>query len=398
MSEVEVGLGELGVGTVYRELRRGVERISFRYREDWLASRGAFALDPELPLDTRLSTPARGALFGALADAAPDRWGRMLLQRKERRSAEAAGRSPRSLSELDYLLGVSDFARQGALRFAVAGEYLAPGGEVPPLVRLRALLDAAHRVEALQELDEDLALILAPGSSLGGARPKASILDLDGSLAIAKFPRELDEYAIERWEQVAFDLARSAGIRVAESRLERVGDDFVLVARRFDRRGTARIPYASAATLLGLRDGDRASYPELADLLQREGGRAKEDVEQLFRRMVFNICIANVDDHLKNHGFLREPGGWALSPAFDLNPVPADIRPRILSTSISLDDATGSLQLARQVAPYFALSRSAADTLVREVEDAVRDWRDVARRLGASASECARMQSAFLVP
>jgi serine/threonine-protein kinase HipA len=397
MSEVEVVLGEAWVGSIYREQRRGVERISFRHRKEWLASREAFALDPELHLDERLCTPARGGLFGAFADAAPDRWGRMLLQRKERRSAEAAGRSPRALSELDYLLGASDISRQGALRFSGGGEFLAPGGDVPPLVRLRALLDAAQRVEASKELDEDLALILAPGSSLGGARPKASIVDLDGALAIAKFPRELDEYGIERWEQVAFELARAARITVAESRLERVGNDVVFVARRFDRRGSSRVPYASAATLLGLRDGDHASYPELADLLQREGSRAKSDVEQLFRRMAFNVCIANVDDHLKNHGFLRERQGWTLSPAFDLNPVPMDVRPRILSTSISLEDATGSLQLVREVAPLFALGRTAADALVREVESAVSAWRKCARALGASVAECARMQSAFLV-
>jgi serine/threonine-protein kinase HipA len=397
MREVELVLHGARVGTIYRELHRGVERISFRHDARWLASPGAFALDPELYLDERTCAPARGGIFGAFADSAPDRWGRMLLQRKERRSAEAEKRSPRTLSELDYVLGVSDVSRQGALRFRAGGAFVSASDGVPPLMRLRALLEAAKRVEASQELEADLALILDPGSSLGGARPKASIVDLDGALSIAKFPREREDYSIERWEMVAFELALAAGIAVAKSRLERVGDDVVFLTQRFDRREAARIPYASAATLLGVREGERASYPELADLLQREGSRAKSDVEQLFRRMAFNVCIANVDDHLKNHGFLHERTGWSLSPAFDLNPVPAEVRPRILSTNISLDDATGSLELVREVAPLFDLSRSAAEAILRAVLAAVGSWRSVAQKHGASATECQRMQSAFLV-
>ncbi|HKY40909.1 MAG TPA: HipA domain-containing protein [Polyangiaceae bacterium] len=396
MTDVEVQLGALPVGTFYRHSSASGERVSFRYAEQWLVSPERFAIDPELFLDPRTTTPARGGLFGALSDCAPDRWGRQLMQRRERRAAEAAGRAVRTLSELDYLLGVSDESRLGALRFRVRGSYVAADGGVPPLVRLGALLDAAGRIERDEDAEEDLALLVAPGSSLGGARPKASILDQRGRLSIAKFPREGDEYSVERWEWVALKLAQAAGIQIPDVELVGVAGREVLLSRRFDRVGRERVHFASALTLLGLRDGDRASYPEIAEILQRDGSQPRADCEQLFRRMVFNIVIANVDDHLRNHGFLRQRQGWTLSPAFDLNPVPADLRPRVLSTNITLDDATGSLTAARQSATYFDLSSARADAIIGEVHAASARWRSVAKASGASQRECQRMQSAFL--
>lgn len=396
MSHVEVHLGERPVGRVHRHLGRQGERISFHYDEDWLALPERFPIDPELFLDARTTSPARGGVFGAFSDCAPDRWGRALMQRSERRAAEVEQRAVRALSELDYVLGVSDGSRQGALRFSADGRYLAPTTDVPPFVKLGALLAAADRVARDQETPGDLALLLAPGSSLGGARPKASVLDRSGRLCIAKFPREAEEYSVERWEWVALRLAGAAGIRVADAELVDVQGRPVLISRRFDRRGAERVHFASALTLLGLADGERASYPEIAEILQREGSRPRQDSEELFRRMVLNICIANLDDHLRNHGFLRQESGWTLSPAYDLNPVPADLRPRILTTSITLDDATGSLETARASATYFGLSLKRADAIISEVRAASGGWEGIARSGGASRSECSRMRSAFL--
>lgn len=395
MSDVEARLGSLRVGTVHRHPSARGERISFRYSDEWLQSTDRFAIDPELFLDSRTTTPARGGLFGAFADCAPDRWGRQLMQRRERHRAEVEGRAVRTLSELDYVLGVSDVSRSGALRFVEDGRFVAPEADVPPLVRLGALVDAAWRIEREDEAPEDLALILAPGSSLGGARPKASVLDRYGRLSIAKFPREGDDYSVERWEWVAMQLAKAAGIRVPDVDLIEVTRRAVLLSRRFDRRGDERVHFASALTLLGLRDGDRASYPEIAEILQREGAHPRSDCEELFRRMVLNISIANVDDHLRNHGFLRERSGWVLSPAYDLNPVPADIRPRIMSTNVTLEDATGSLDAARESATYFGLSGKQCERVIDEVLDAVAGWQSVAQSAGASRAECKRMQSAF---
>jgi serine/threonine-protein kinase HipA len=396
MKPIDVRLGALAVGECYRYPGPAGERIAFRYADEWLAAQERFAIDPELFLDPRTTSPARGGLFGAFADCAPDRWGRQLMQRRERHAAQSERRAVRTLSELDYLLGVSDRSRPGALRFAEEGRFLAPGDEVPPLVRLGALVAAADRVARDAETSEDMALLFGPGSSLGGARPKASVLDARGRLSIAKLPREGDEYSVERWEWIALQLARAAGIEVPDAELIGVEGGEVLLSRRFDRRGEERVHFASALTLLGLRDGDQASYPEMADIVQREGSRPRRDCRELFRRMVFNVCIANLDDHLRNHGFLRERSGWTLSPAYDLNPVPTDVRPRILSTRVTLDDATGSLDAARESATYFGLASAQADAIIGEVRAAVSGWDAVARGAGASASERSRMRSAFL--
>jgi serine/threonine-protein kinase HipA len=398
VNEVEVHLDDRALGLVHRHPGRSGERISFRYDEAWLQAAERFAVDPELFLDARTTSPARGGVFGAFADCAPDRWGRALMQRAERHAARAERRGVRTLSELDYVLGVSDASRQGALRFFAGGRYLAEAPAVPPLVKLGALLDAADRVGSDADAPEDLALLLAPGSSLGGARPKASILNRLGQLCIAKFPRQDDEYSVERWEWVALELARTAAIRVPDVEVLNVRRRPVLLSRRFDRHGARRIHFASALTLLGLADGARASYPEIAEILQREGSRPREDAEELFRRMVFNICVANVDDHLRNHGFLREPTGWTLSPAYDINPVPADVRPRILTTNVTLDDGTGSLDAARESATYFGLSARRSAAVITEVLRAVAKWEAVARAAGASRKECSRMESAFLAP
>ena len=343
---------------------------------------------------------AEKPLFGAIGDSAPDRWGRMLMRRAELRHAEETGVTPRSLSEIDFLLMVNDETRQGALRFAASegGKFLADntGTPIPPFFEIGALLTAAQHVDSDVGTSDELRLLLAPGSSLGGARPKASVRDRDSQLAIAKFPKEDDQIDVVRWEAVALALARKAHIAVPDWRLEVVASRPVLISRRFDRRGAIRIPYISAMSILDARDGERRSYMELVDSITMNGAAAIDDKRELWRRMVFNILISNTDDHLRNHGFLYAgPAGWRLAPAFDLNPVPVDIKPRFLATSITLDDDRASLHRAMEVAPYFELDSAQAETIVGEVGSAVSSWRDDAKAIGISRQDADRMSSAF---
>jgi serine/threonine-protein kinase HipA len=237
---------------------------------------------------------------------------------------------------------------------------------------------------------------IAFGFVPGGARPKASVIDQHGNLAIAKFSKETDDYRIELWETVAMQLAKAAGIVVPVTELLQVADKPVLLSRRFDRDGAQRIPFLSGLSMMGLKDGQHGSYPELVDALTQFGARASDDAVELFRRMVLNILISNVDDHLRNHGFLwRDKAGWTLSPVYDLNPVPADVKPRILTTNIDLDEATCDIDLVLSVAGYFGLTAKKAKAIISQVGIAASTWRDVARRNGAKASEIDRMASAF---
>ncbi len=377
------------------------ESASFEYEKSWLANPRRFALEPALTLDPGAHHTAEGrALFGAIGDSAPDRWGRMLMQREERRAARAEHRAPRSLGEADYLLGVGDLTRLGALRFALeqGGEFLASrkAASAPRLVELGKLLNAARRVEANKETDPDLQLLLAPGTSLGGARPKASVIDKDGRLSIAKFPRGDDAWPVSLWEGVALDLAARSGIPVPNWRIERIRSRSVLLLGRFDRAGAARVPFLSAMSMLGALDHEQHSYLELVDALRRHGVRPQEDARELWRRIVFNILISNTDDHLRNHGFLYDQaGGWQLSPAYDMNPVPADVRPRVLSLAIDETDATASLELALGVAGRFGLKAKEARRMAAKIGKAVSGWGASAAKLGLSKKEIERMESAF---
>jgi serine/threonine-protein kinase HipA len=404
VSEIDVYLALDGnavrVGTLFRQAARGRESVIFHYHDDWLTNPDRFSLEPGLVIGRGPFHPGEGrALFGSLGDSAPDTWGRRLMQRAERRAARAEGRVPRTLQEVDYLLGVTDVSRLGALRFKCAGDetFQAPTREgVPGFLQLGRLLDSAQRIERHEESDEDLSLIFAPGSSLGGGRPKASIMDAHGHLAIAKFPTERDDYSVETWEHIALALAERSGIRVPRHELHQIGDHAVLISWRFDRALEHRIPFLSALSLLQAKDGDRASYPEIVDELARHGARATDDSAELYRRMVFNILISNVDDHLRNHGFLwagRE--GWILSPAYDLNPTPVDQKARILTTNISLEDGTCSIDLALEQAGLFGLSDSRARHIVQEVGAAVSGWRAVAASVGETRTVIERLASAF---
>ena len=410
-------------GRLWARVRKSKESATFEYDSGWLEYVNHFSLEPALTLGPGpFHTPSDKPLFGTLGDSAPDRWGRVLMRRAERRRAAAAGETPRTLMEIDYLLMVDDEARQGALRFArqEGGPFLAKyeAARIPPLIDLPRLLSAAEHVVGDTDSDEDLRLLLAPGSSLGGARPKASVRDRDGHLAIAKFPHKDDEINIVLWEAVALTLAAKAGIPVPDWRLERVvkkssgtiyhaspaGVRFrdesnntpVLLLRRFDRLPGQRIPFLSAMSMLGASDNESRSYLEFVDALRRYGANAKQDMHALWRRIVFNILISNTDDHLRNHGFLYAgPDGWRLAPAYDLNPMPTDIKPRVLTTAIDLDDSSASLDLAMSVAGYFELDEDKAHAIVSEVGRAVATWREEAARLGFAHVEIDRMASAF---
>lgn len=389
------------MGRLWARVRKNKESATFEYDSAWLENPARFSLEPALNLGPGpFHTPADAPMFGAIGDSAPDRWGRMLMRRMERRSAEREKQAPRTLQEIDYLLMVDDEARQGALRFAAheGGHFLREEGakRIPPMLELPRLLSAAEHVVEEKDTDEDLRLLFAPGSSLGGARPKASVRDKDGHLAIAKFPRRDDEYNVVVWEAVAFTLAQKAGITVPSVRVEKVGKQLVLLLRRFDREGANRIPFLSAMSMLGARDNETRSYLEIVDALRQHGSAPKADMEALWRRLVFNILISNTDDHLRNHGFLYEgQQGWRLSPAYDMNPVPTDIKPRVLSTAINEDDNTASLALAMEVSGYFELDAGKAGEIAAQVGKTVSKWRDEAARHGLTKHEIDRMASAF---
>lgn len=321
------------------------------------------------------------------------------MQRSERRLAEKEKRLVKTLTEADYLLGVSDETRPGALRFHWTDDptfQAPPQAGVPPLIELGRLLQITERILRDEETDEDLQLIFAPGSSLGGARPKASVVDQHGHLAIAKFPKETDDYGIETWEEIALRLADHAGIITPHHELIEVANKPVLLSRRFDRREKVRVPFLSAKAMTGSADGERGSYPELVDALTHHGANAKADAAALYRRMVFNVLVSNVDDHLRNHGFLwLGKNGWSLSPAYDLNPTPTDVKARILTTNIDLDEGTCSIELVESVADFFGLTLPAARDIIREVGAAVANWHTVAAAVGARQSEINRMASAF---
>lgn len=323
------------------------------------------------------------------------------MRRAELARARAANESPRTLSELDYLLRVNDEARQGALRFSQDGgqSFCAPPGAtpIPPLVNLSRLLHAADHFCRDDENAEDLRLLLAPGSSLGGARPKASVKDKKGNLCIAKFPRHDDEYNVVAWEAVALSLASKAGLQVPSFKLEKITDKDVLMVWRFDRtHEQRRIAYLSAMSMLGARDNELHSYLEIVDAIRQYGAAPRQDLRQLWQRIAFSIMISNTDDHLRNHGFLQAGGtGWSLSPLFDVNPTPVDIRPRYLNTAIDWEDTSASLDVLRSIAPECGIKTSETNDLLNPIARAVSQWRQAAESFGIGKQEQERMASAF---
>lgn len=375
----------------YVAKHRGQSSV-FEYADEWLGYSDAFALDPaNLALEDRqiYTSTDKSALPGALRDTAPDRWGQQLIKRAFRKAGEE-----RSLSEIDYLLAINDRTRIGALRYKRSGEETFDHDighyQVPPLIQLPALINAADAVQTNSETVEDLKLLLNEGSPLGGARPKSAVVDHDGALAIAKFPKPDDDRSIPHGEVLAMTLARRAGIDVALARLQDVAGRPVSLITRFDRDGDRRIPFLSAMSLLGLNDGDTAAYTDIAESIRMYSSAPTEDLHELFRRVVFSIMIGNLDDHLRNHGFLYdEDNKWRLSPAYDLNPVPFVEKTRELTTWISEEGPDADLELARRAAPFFALKTNQADAMIEDVTSALKGWQNTARRLGMSAADIA---------
>ena len=382
---------------------RGHDVLSFTYDDAWLGSLEARVLDPALRLHAGPQYPRQAEpTFGIFLDSSPDRWGRTLLDRREAWRARAAGRAARPLRELDYLLGVHDGHRLGALRFRIdEGPFLDDDDALasPPWTTLRELEAASLALQQAGAEDHPsygrwLALLIAPGRSLGGARPKASVVDVANQLWIAKFPSADDVHDAGAWEGVLHALAGRAGLVVPEARCQRFGSrHHTFLSRRFDRLATGRrLHFASAMTLLQHRDGDAASYLELVDVIVTQGAAAAADLEQLWRRIVFNMCVSNVDDHLRNHGFLLTPKGWRLAPAFDLNPVPTG---EGLTLNVSETDNAQDLALAHEVAPLFRVRPVRARAIVREVTAVIASWRALATEAGVPRQGQDAMAPAF---
>jgi serine/threonine-protein kinase HipA len=397
---VQIAGEDVAAGRLWAHRRRGSESATFAYATEYLTRPDAYELDPALPLaNGQQQTPVGRATFGAFSDCAPDRWGRRLLQRAERIRAREDAATERSLGEIDYLLGVRDDLRQGALRFRnpTTGSYEADEQSgVPKLVELPRLLAAAERLEHEEATDADLVTLQRCGSSLGGARPKAHVLDGHGRIAIAKLPSPTsDEWDVIRWEGVALALARRAGITVPDSTTHVLGGRATLVIDRFDREDAHRIGYASAMTMLETTDGDSGSYLDIAEAIERHAPNTSAALWELWRRIAFTVLISNTDDHLRNHGFLRATSaGWSLSPAFDLNPDPAP-GAKLLSTAIGYDDNAARIDLLMDVAEHFGLTQSEATSVLGDVVEATGGWRREARERGLSGGAIEQMAPAF---
>jgi len=368
--------------------------VSFEYAPEWLGRTDAFPIDPtSLPLQRGMHHGA--TLFGAVQDCGPDRWGRVLIERAVRKRVFAQ----KPYQDLDYALALDDASRIGALRFRTeaGGPFLAVGeGQIPPLLRLGALIHAADAVHGETETAKDLRYLLGQGSPLGGARPKSAVALPDGRFAIAKFPKPDDVRNIAAGEILALAIARRAGIRVAEHRLVAVEGRNVSVITRFDREGGRRIPLLSANSLLGLPQEGTGAYTMIADGIRQFGHDIPEDLRELWRRLVFSLLASDRDDHLRNHAFLmRERGRWSLSPAYDLNPVPEIDRARMPKTAITEDQEESTIAAALDAASRFGLKAAEGKTILREVFTAVSDWRKTGRQLRIKAGTLDAYATAF---
>jgi serine/threonine-protein kinase HipA len=396
------------MGILSATISRGKEIFSFEYDAGWLKSGLTYNLDPGLKLFDGPQYPkSNHPNFGLFLDSSPDRWGRVLMRRREAEFAREEKRTSRTLMESDYLLGVFDGHRMGALRFKrdIEGDFLDNNKEMasPPWAQLGELEYASLQLEKEgaeknKHYQQWLKLLIAPGGSLGGARPKASVVDKKGALWIAKFPSRNDALNVGAWEFLIYKLAVLAKINTAESKIQRfTGKNDTFLTKRFDRFDGARVHFASAMTLLERKDGegseDGVSYLELVEFLIQNGSQVDQDLEELWRRIVFNICVSNTDDHLRNHGFLLTPKGWKLAPAYDMNPSEAG---EGLTLNISEDDNSQDLELALDVAEYFRLNKGNAKKIVLDVIRAVRCWRKFSEKL-VSSPEIHRMQHAFRI-
>ena len=381
-------IGELSYDSV-----RGNETYGFSYDKDWLAKYGDICLSEDLQNfpGVQYTRPERD-IFACFSDALPDRWGRILLNRREQIAASEEKRAVRRLSSFDYLTGIDDFSRMGGFRFAESqgGKFIncEEFFRVPPLTKVRELMRAAHEIELSEEKHllpskKWLAQLLHPGTSLGGARPKASVIDEDGSLTVAKFPSRKDDYDVARWEHFCHVMGRKAGLNVAETRTINGNDYHLILSKRFDRNNDGRrIHFASALTLLGLTDGDNAStgygYTDIVDFIIQHGSNVEKNLEELYRRVAFYIIVGNSDDHFRNHGFLLTRKGWELSPAYDINPTIAETQSLLINRMTN----ESNLEILLASASDYMLSADKATGIINEVKNAMKSWRSEARRLG----------------
>lgn len=395
------------MGTLHSISVKGKEVFSFEYYEAWLKVRHAQYLDPDLQLFAGAQyLKDEKTNFGIFLDSSPDRWGRVLMKRREAILARTEERKEKILFEIDYLLGVFDSHRMGAIRFKETedGPFLNNNKAMPtpPWTQLRELEHASLELEKDTHDDAEntkwLNVLLAPGSSLGGARPKASVVDPMGNLWIAKFPSSKDDKDMGAWEKVVHELGGMAGINVGEATTGiYYSKQHTFLSKRFDRTADGkRIHFASAMTLLGHTDGanhtEGVSYLELAEFIMQHGGNANEDLEELWRRIVFYICVSNTDDHLRNHGFLLTNRGWILSPAYDINPEETGTG---LSLNISETDNSLNLDLALEVADYFRVTKTKGAQIIAEVKDVVSQWDNIAAKFDISKSSRLAMAAAF---
>lgn len=381
------------VGELIYDSVRGNETFGFSFDKDWLAAYSDLFLSSELQNFPGIQYLKPGKdIFGCFSDALPDRWGRTLLNRREQIAAREEKRLARRLSSFDYLLGIDDASRMGGFRFALSkdGEFIntSPELKVPPLTSVHNLMKAVSEIELSEEKHllpqkKWITQLIHPGTSIGGARPKASVVDNEGYLAIAKFPSRKDDYDVGKWEHFAHIMGRKAGINVAQTGIIPGESYSILLSKRFDRTsGNRRIHFASALTLLGLTDGDNAStgygYPDIVDFIVRQGTDVERNLEELYRRIAFYIIIGNSDDHFRNHGFLLTRRGWQLSPAYDINPTLEENQSLLINATTNIAD----LNLLLQSADDYMLSPRRASQIISEVQKAMKDWQKEAQRIG----------------
>jgi serine/threonine-protein kinase HipA len=392
------------IGTLSAHFAKGKKAFSFEYDKNWLKTDAQRLLDPDIEFYSGPQFPANKENFGIFLDSMPDTWGKTLMKRRAAQDARAKNEKPKTLYEIDYLLGVFDESRMGALRFKtdLEGPFLDNDAQTPtpPWSSLGDLQEAAKQLESDAQ-DETIrkwiAVLIAPGSSLGGARPKANVFDTQKNLWIAKFPSKTDTVDKALWEFLAYQLAIAAGIDMAESKVEKIsGQHHTFLTKRFDRGNEKRIHFASAMTMTGnteetIKDAS-PSYLEIVEFIENFGVDVEANLHQLWRRIVFNIAISNTDDHLRNHGFILKDKGWVLSPAYDLNP---SIEKDGLSLNIDMDDNALDFDLAKRVGEYFRLSESEMGTILSEVFAVVKDWKSVANTIGIKTAEMELMDGSF---
>jgi serine/threonine-protein kinase HipA len=392
------------VGVLSAHFAKGKKAFSFEYDKNWLKTDAQRLLDPDIDFYSGPQYPANKENFGIFLDSMPDTWGKTLMKRRAAQDARANNEKASTLYEIDYLLGVFDESRMGALRFKteLEGPFLDNDAHspTPPWSSLGELQEAAKQLESDDQSEavrKWIAVLIAPGSSLGGARPKANIFDTKKNLWIAKFPSKTDTVDKAAWEFLAYQLATAAGIPMADSKIEKISGQYhTFLTRRFDRDNGKRIHFASAMTMTGNTEDiikeSAPSYLEIVEFIENYGADVEANLHQLWRRIVFNIAISNTDDHLRNHGFILTEKGWILSPAYDLNP---SVEKDGLSLNIDMDDNALSYDLAKSVGEYFRLSENEMNAILSEVFTVVKDWKTVANRIGIKNSEIELMSGAF---